>query len=228
MFPRWVHSFEFFALGSQLLGNISWVKDRLEIHPLTLTFGPLLQHIAHNFKFVVPDDNSFLEWLLKRAELHRLSIHNMFIKNVLNIVIIFNQEGRLVGHQIEINRLPHGLHLIKTDLNVVFLCCSFTNINTDLRVLHQSHLKNFVESKTFSRSYIETDFLRDLIPMTFLHSLLSESHHKRNFRLELIQLSFDRSGNFKDGLDISFFEESATRSDSSHTFIYKLFSGWSV
>ena len=95
-------------------------------------------------------------------------------------------------------------------------------------MFHQTHFKHFVESESFCWGNLKTNFSRNLIPMTFDHSFLPESYHQRNFGLELIQLTLNQCGYFKNRLNISFLEESHARSNSSHTVINKPFSCRSI
>lgn len=119
--PSHVDCFELFVLLHQLLGNIGRVEYRLEIHPLALALSPLLEHIRHDLKFVVPVDDPLLKGLLEWAELHGLSVHDVLIQNLLDLIIVLDQEGVLVGNKVEVDPLPHLLHFVQAHLNVVLL-----------------------------------------------------------------------------------------------------------
>lgn len=65
MLPSTVHSLEFLGLRRQLLSNIRGIEYRLQVHPLTLTFTPFLEHITHQLEGVVPIDDPVLEGFLE-------------------------------------------------------------------------------------------------------------------------------------------------------------------
>ena len=66
MLPSAVYSLKLLGLGGQLFGYIGGIKYGLQVHPLTLTLAPLLEHITHQLQGVVPFDDPLLEWLLER------------------------------------------------------------------------------------------------------------------------------------------------------------------
>lgn len=142
----------------------------------------------------------------------------------MNIVVVLDQEGRLIWHQSEIYTLPHLLHLVETYLNVELFGSPFSNIYANFDIFHESHIKHFAECESFGGSYVKANFFRYLVPMARLHSFLPKCDHKRNFRFELIELSFDCCCYFKNGVNISFFEETSAGSDYSDTLVNKLFS----
>jgi len=140
MFPCRIYSLEFLALLCELFSNISWIKYWLQIHPLTLTLSPLFKYITHNFEFIVPNNDSLFKRFFERTKLHWLSVDYVLIKNLLNVIIVLNQESWFIWHQTEVDSLPYFLHFIQTHLNVVLFRCTFTYLDANLRMSHQSHL----------------------------------------------------------------------------------------
>ena len=139
MFPGRIYSLEFLALLSKLFSNISWIKNGLQIDPFSLTLSPLFKHITHNFEFVVPNNDSFFKRFFEGTELHGLGVDYMLIEDLLNVIVVFNQEGWFIGHQTEVDSLPYFLHFIQTHLNVVLFWCTFTYLHAHFGMGHQSH-----------------------------------------------------------------------------------------
>lgn len=170
--PRGIHCLKLFALVGQLFGNICRVENGLEVHPLPLALGPLLQDVRHCFELVVPVHNLVFEWLLERRKLHRLGVHSVLVNDHLNIVVVFDQESVLVRQQVESDGLPDLLHTVETSLNIKLLRCPLSNLNTSVHMLHQVQFKDFAEGETFDGGDFEADLLTYLFPMPVNHSLL--------------------------------------------------------
>lgn len=77
--PGRINGLELFGLLHQLLGDVCGVEDRLEIHPLSLAFGPFLQNVTHDLELVVPHDDPLLERLLEGTELHGLGVDDVLV-----------------------------------------------------------------------------------------------------------------------------------------------------
>jgi hypothetical protein len=138
-----------------------------------LALCPLFKHVTHDFELIIPDYNSLLERFFEGTKLHRLGVDDVLIKNLLDVVIILDQEGRFVRHKIEVDTLPYGFHLIQAHLNIVFLGSSFSYLNANITEFHQAHLKHLAKGESFSRLDFEANFGGNLSPMSFLHTFLS-------------------------------------------------------
>ncbi len=49
MSPCRINGLKLFIFLNELFGDICGIKNRLQIHPLTLTLSPFLQHVRHYF-----------------------------------------------------------------------------------------------------------------------------------------------------------------------------------
>jgi hypothetical protein len=172
-----------------------------------LALSPLLEDVAHYFELVIPNNDSVFERLFEWTELHRLCIDNVFIKDLLDIIVVFDQKGWLIRHKVEVYTLPNCLHFIQSHLNVVLFRCSLTDLNTDLIMLHQSHFKDVPKRKALVRLNFESHFGWNLIPMALLHAFLAQANHQRNFWPKLIKLCLNSNSYFQNGFDISLLKE---------------------
>ena len=63
--PYIINTSEFFAFSRQLLWDISRIKNRLQIHPVSLAFHPFFHHIRNCLQFGIPWDYLFFKRLFE-------------------------------------------------------------------------------------------------------------------------------------------------------------------
>jgi len=142
-----------------------------------LCFGPDFQNIRNELDLGVPVENFGLKRLLERRELHGLSIDNMFIEDLINIVVILNHESVLERNQLEIDVLPNGGHRVEHRFDLKLFSGFFTDFHAEIDMIHQFQVQTGLEREIRIRSDILTDFFRNLFPMTLFHALFAQSHH---------------------------------------------------
>jgi len=137
--------------------------------------------------------------------------------------------GLFVDGQFEIDLLPDREHVIEHIFDIELFFCAFPYIATGLAEGQQSHIDYILETETVSRGlHTKTHFLRYLLPMPIFHAGLSESHHKRGFRSELLNLFLDDFIDFAHGFYLFVLKITLDPRKGLYAVFHEFFSACSV
>jgi hypothetical protein len=133
-----IHSLEFLSFTWKLFHNVCRVENRLQIHVLTLCFGPHFKDVRNQFYLLVPVQDLLFKGLFIGGELHCLGVYDVFVQNLVDFVVVFNDVSNFEGNQFEIDVCPDGLHRGQHRFYLKLLGRFLPDVHAILNVLHQT------------------------------------------------------------------------------------------